>query len=222
MKPSRLLLTAAAIAAGAFACSPGFQDEASQDFDTNDGNGDSDDVDEDPDTDGDTDTAPQEDAVWWSVDGEIVVAASSADPAASRLRVGFWSAGTTLLCETDVVISGVTPLAAPDEVPVYGWWSWALAEGATPCEWPIPAALSLGIGEMDPRLAPALEANGLADRQANLYAMYAAPLGADAVYVFGVAGTAEQYAGTGTPVTLAPLPDGAYELRTLHLLPIEE
>jgi hypothetical protein len=221
MKPSRLLLPAAAIAV-AFACSSGVRDdESTQDLDTSDG-GDTDDIDEDPDTDGDTDTAPQEDPVFWSVDGEVAVAASSANAAASRITIGFWSPDTLLLCETEVVISTATPLAAPDDVPVYGWWAFALAEGATPCEWPIPASMSLGIGEMDPRLAPALEANGLADRQPNLYALYASPLASESVYVFGVAGTAEHYAGTATPVAMAPLPDGAYELRTLHLLPIEE
>ena len=42
----------------------------------------------------------------------------------------------------------------------------------------------------------------------------------DEVWLFGVAGTAEQFAGTGTIADSAPLPDGTYTLRSLYLLPM--
>lgn len=190
------------------------------------------------------DEAPAEPAQYWSLDGTLVVAGGALDVDASALYVDLWldghsvcgalppsdtgSADTDTATDADVAVPTEPDVAfasvqeAPSDVALLAWWDLALTEGAVPCEQPLPAsAVGLGLGPMDPRLYPALENAGFGDPAAAGATLYSAYLrvGSGDVWVFGVAGTTEQFAGTGAVVDTAPLPDGTYELRSLYLLP---
>lgn len=190
------------------------------------------------------DSAPPEPAQYWSLDGSLVVSGGVLDVAASTLYVDLWLDGTSVCgatpasdtgvldtaADTDVVLVPTEPEVAfageqapPSDLALLAWWDLTLSEGSAPCGQPLPAsAVGLGLGPMDARLYPALENGGFSDPAtagASLYSAYLR-VGAGDVWVFGVAGTAEQFAGTGAVADSAPLPDGTYELRSLYLLPM--
>jgi hypothetical protein len=110
-------------------------------------------------------------------------------------------------------------------VPLQSWWQIELSEPIDTCEWALdfgtaPTRYALGIGQIDSKLYPAMQANGYDPEAVSLNALYVQLDGSDTVYVFGVAGTDAQFAGTEVASDVAPLPDGTYNLDTLHLLPL--
>jgi hypothetical protein len=100
-------------------------------------------------------------------------------------------------------------------VPAFGWWSLTLDDSS--CGTFGPDTMELGIGTWDPQLAPAAEAEGLDGN--GLYTAYLRHQSGP-VFAFGVAGTAELFNQVDVPKTEGPLPDGAYQVRALHLLPM--
>lgn len=192
------------------------------------------------------DEAPPEPAQYWSLDGTLVVADGALDVDASAFYVDLWLDGSSVCgatppadtgLDTDTAVDSgdgdVIPTepdvdfagtqAPPSDLALLAWWDLTLSEGASPCDQPLPAsAVGLGLGPMDARLYPALENAGYQDPAAAGASLYSAYLrvGAGDVWVFGVAGTAEQYAGTAPVVDAGPLPDGVYTLRSLYLLPM--
>ncbi|MEZ4241900.1 MAG: hypothetical protein R3F59_38275 [Myxococcota bacterium] len=159
------------------------------------------------------------------VEGEI-------DPATATFAVTLWSDedAPLPLCVHDVPLLGAVAEAPPalDSLEtgttgaggLGGWWALDLGDGV-PDEYcdPWPArALHVGLGPYDPRLDAALDAAGLLGL--GLYGLYLQEDGDDTVYVVGVGGTAEMFAGGYGPDPEAPppLPDGAYQARSLVLM----
>lgn len=164
--------------------------------------------------------APPDTADTAPVDTDVPVDTAIVDTAAAG------DTGTPPPVESGTVplITAAVAADAPADVPAYGWWELTLAEGAAPCSTPLPTNdLRLGIGAMDTRLYPGLDAQGATDPAAYAATLYGAYVEASAdapVWVFGVAGTDDQFAGVASDVTVAPLPDGSYAIRSLFLLPI--
>jgi hypothetical protein len=174
---------------------------------------------------GDTDASTPIPATYISVDGTLTITDGAVDTAASSLILGLWSDAEPL-CPTDsddargaFAVDAATPAEAPVDVPLFGWWSLTLSPADPACSGAAPTELTLGIGAMDSRLESALAQQGYsADVADEIYGLYAAN-GTDDAFVFGVAGTPGNFAGTDAPVTSGPLPDGTYAITTLYLLP---
>jgi len=169
----------------------------------------------------DTSTGPVNQAeagVYWSVTGTVNFVDGEVVDLVSSLTI-------TVLDSARVELCGFTagaPVPAPDwttdEVELIGWWQMELSSGVAECRWQVPSLATVGLGPVDPGLQPALAASALSD--VDVYGLYVQTSDADPVYVFGVAGTTEHLSGAAQTVDLAPLPDGLYELRPLHLLPL--
>ncbi|MCB9668468.1 MAG: hypothetical protein H6734_03240 [Alphaproteobacteria bacterium] len=119
-------------------------------------------------------------------------------------------------CGTSTTLTAATPVTVPDDaVRLYGAWSFPLVRAGCPG---VPDALELGFGPLLPALYPGAERLGASTRHTR--GLYTIDRTADELVVFGLAGTSSQRAGSGTPASLVPLPDGAYALDTIYLLPL--
>lgn len=168
----------------------------------------------------DTDTAPTLEPDHFSLDGTVVITDAAAITAASTFEIGFY-AESTPVCSVTLTPTAIDPATPTDDaVTLFGWWNLTLpATTDATCPWPLPSAVAVGIGTLDSRLLPAVDASGLSESSTSLYGLYT-QYDAGPLYVYGVAGTSANFDGTATPASAAPLPDGTYELRTLHLLPL--
>ena len=188
------------------------------------------------DTDGDEDGS--DDAVtYWSLDGDLVMAQGELDLELSALTVMAHDASGAPLEDAapctlliDQALEG--PPRGDQAPPLVAWWTLTLVDaGEQPCGWTIPRAealldqeldaIALGIGDVSPVLSGPMAAAGL-DPDLQVYGLTALiPTGrGDSEAAFGLTGTAAQFAGVEGRVSSPPLPDGAYSLRTLVLLPL--
>ncbi len=168
----------------------------------------------DPTRDGDTaDSGLAVAPVWLDLDGDLVMASGVPDPLASAFRLTGRDPGLVTVCSAVGPPTAFTPVEpAPDGL--VAWWDVGMT---TEPGCALPAAFRLGIGPYDLLLDPAVAAAGVSG---TLYGMYTrAP--DDGLWIFGVAGTAENFAGTAAPVTAPPLPDATYRLEGLVLLPVD-
>ena len=158
--------------------------------------------------------------VWWSLDGSLALVGQEIDPLASTLQIDLWSADLLLLCTLDVPIDGALSVTPPaTEQALVTWWSIDHLDGTSSAscgEWPA-GTLSLGFGAYDPRLDPALDAQGLLGQ--DVFGLYLQLSPEDPVYVVGVAGTTDLLDGL-TSTTTVPLPDDQYQLESLLVLPL--
>jgi len=230
MYPWTRIGSVALLLAVAVACS---ENDLSNDRDDNDTSAqDPEDTADTAPSDGDDEAEP---AVpeWIRVDGTIVIAAGVPDPLLSSVSIEYRADpgageaadtgldGTALPCVQTPAITSFTSATAPEAEITLGWWAVALdATVDSTCPYALPHGLHLGIGDLDTQLYAAMDLDGLATTDSTLYGLYAR-IGADGapVWVYGVVGTVDQYAGASAPVTAPPLPDGTYDLRALHLLP---
>ena len=156
--------------------------------------------------------APQ----FYGVSGTFELTADEIDPILSTFDMGWFDIIGDPICDGPRGLLTATATVLDDtDVPAFGWW--ALTLDMSSCGSFGPDALELGIGAWDPQLAPAAEAAGL--NGAGLYTTYLRHQGGP-VFAFGVAGTAELFNEVTLPQTEGPLPDGAYQVRALHLLPM--
>lgn len=138
--------------------------------------------------------------------GQIVASVYSRDPATSE---------TERVCQvTSEIVGPLAVASAPaGDTEVYGLWTAPLAPTACPG---VPDEIVLGIGPLPSVLWPAAEEAHASPRLTRgLYGLDRGEL-----VVFGLAGTAEQRAGVGTPASLVPVPAGDYELSGAYLLPL--
>lgn len=200
------------------------------------------DADADPD-DSDADVRDMVEPAFWSLDGQLTVVDGQIAIDESLLVTAFQDGsgalyqdedGSSSSCELQVVEAVQGPAFDEDTDALIGWWQLTVepAEGVeVPCTRapPIPelvgdtegVQLLVGIGPLDPRLEPTVEASGLSP-DLPLYGLYVLHPSAsgDVLYVMGLAGTEDQFSGDGAVVDEAPAPDGAYTLQTLLLMPI--
>ncbi|MFK7926577.1 MAG: hypothetical protein AB8H79_00195 [Myxococcota bacterium] len=231
---AHLLLLAVALAG----CSDGEANRAVDDL-NDDGNGNTDALDTDDTAIPETYSGPS----FWSLGGIISLEDGTPSLTQTTLEASFFDSSAQPWQEDELdewqcglsiteAVSG--PAELLDGEPLVGWWQLSVdAENDEGCPWTVPSPqavgdtelsqLVIGFGPLDPRLLPSLQAAGL-DPSLDLYGLYALHPGSDgdAVYVFGVAGTDEQFAGTGTTTDEAPLLAGEYRIQTLALLPVPE
>ena len=154
----------------------------------------------------------------YSFEGTLEVLYGEVDTSLSTVQMAWYDSLAESICDGPRSLLSADQSVLEDKtVPVFSWWTLSLDESV--CGPLGPDSLEVGIGAWDPLLAPPAEVAGL-DGTA-LYAAYLRHEGS-AVFVFGVAGTAEQFNQVTPPVTEGPLPDGAYQIRPLHLLPMPQ
>lgn len=165
---------------------------------------------------GNTDAAV---AQYWSLDGNIEIVGGTIVPGESTVTVGSWSS-TGALCSVNRPIESVEPTELrDDEIALAGWWIIDLGEpDSDECTVDVPRQLGIGIGGLDSQLFPAMAAAGL-DPELDLNGLYVRRGLDESVYIFGVAGTEDQFDGEVQDDILT-LTDGTYRLQTLYLLPL--
>lgn len=151
--------------------------------------------------------------VWWTLEGTLEVTTGLPDLATSEITLGLVGRELQPLCTTPRLLTSATPLV-PGDAAIHAVWQIQLADGAG-CA--VPTRFELGLGTYDHQLDPALAASGLPVEGEALMGLY---LREDSglQYVMGIAGTPAQWAGY--PAESPPLPDGAYRVVGLHLLPL--
>ncbi len=162
-------------------------------------------------------------ATWFSLGGTLDLGDGGDRADGAELSVHFFPEDVTsldlALCSSSVVEPELVVAPSPDpDVEMAVWWEFP-APSLPDCPsaaW--PEGLAMGIGPYDPLLDPAAARLGL-DTSA-LNGLYAQVGVGGPLYIFGLVGTASQFDASGEAV-VAPLPDGLYELLTLHLLPID-
>jgi hypothetical protein len=166
-----------------------------------------------------------ESPTWSSLAGNLTIASEAVDLAESGLIWRYFDSDLGEICAIEIPLQEAEVISPPDPA-ILAWWS--LTEDpevdATNCPLARPAQLELGLGTIDPSLAPALDASDI-DDTASPYGLYArvgwSGIDEDTpLWIFGVAGTTEVYDGSVPAVTEGPLPDGTYELRALHLFAV--
>ena len=181
--------------------------------------------------DGDTgfqpaDTASDEspEPVWWSIDGQVPVQGANPVVEGASLTFSVYPAEGREggnLCATQVPAVSVAAEPAP-EAAVYAWWLLDLGIGDGACDAlgvAFPGSLHIGVGELDPNIVAVLGDAGYSDLEANLYGAYVSIEPDGELWVYGVAGTADNYGGEA-PSDALPIPDGVWEIRGIYLLPL--
>lgn len=164
-----------------------------------------------------TTTTPAPMASWVSIDGLLEVTGGEVNTDTSTLSLDFFDSELNSLCsEVRTVASATSDVSPTTEPSLFGWWYLDLAPSS--CTSDFPDLLRLGLGPWDPLLAAAADAEGL--NGDDLYGLYVQDNPLSALVVFGVAGSAAQFAGYEPPITDGDLPDSTYQLRSLYLLPI--
>lgn len=170
---------------------------------------------------GPVDTGPGfVDPTWLAWDLRLQVAGGALDPAGSSVRVELLDAALAPVCVQDLPILGASAPPSPEiGATVLGWWTLALDTGVPsgPCAPWSPRSPSFGLIPWDPRLDPAMDAQGLLGAAA--YGLVVQDDPAAEVLLVGYASTGDLLAGAEAPVAAPPLPDGAYEAHSLLALP---
>lgn len=168
-----------------------------------------------------TDTAapPIPDDSWLEVrgtfdlvDGRVAAGHLTAVVHARDANTGSLAPGCTT--ETDVTEPPATT-QPDDDVQLYGIWR--VPVNAVGCPG-IPVVLDLGLGPLPPTLFGAAEQRDASTRHTR--GLYTVDPAGPTLLALGLAGTAEQRAGSGAPASLSPLPDGEYLLEGIYLLPL--
>lgn len=155
-------------------------------------------------------------AVWVSVDGLLEVSDGQIDTATSTLSLEYFDSEMNVQCSEIRTISSAASGPAPDsDTSIFGWWFLELSTAT--CTSDLAEQLWFGLGAWDPLMAPAADADGLTGE--NLYGLYVQDNPLSPLVVFGVAGSAAQFAGNESPITEGTLPDNTYQMRSLYLLP---
>ena len=176
-----------------------------------------------------TDSETYPTPAWWSVELAFeVLAGEIVGKAGPVVTVDLWTDGEPpepLCRQTAPVVSAEAqlPPALPQfedgDVGLASWWRLDLDAGPGDVGCPAFEARTVwfGLGPYDARLDPAAAAAGLLGTP--LYGLYLSEAMDGPVYVVGVAGTAEMYAGGYAPDPEAtPVPDGLYTAESLILL----
>lgn len=184
---------------------------------------------------GDEDGAPG--APWFALSGTLLLTGGQPNAAASTFDFEFrddpalaaatpdsddtdtTGAPSTLPCIAHPRVLSLNATPVPEGEALLGWWAVTLQDRPDePCDVPVPSPMRIGIAALDPALYPAMDAQGFDTVDSTLYGLVIQYQN-HPIWSFGIAGTSANINGDAAPVTEAPLPDGEYLLRTLHLLP---
>ena len=174
---------------------------------------------------------------FWSVSGSVTLIDGAIAKNGTGLSLSIIGAESEVICSINPGMLGAPPAAVPDpSLDIWGFWTVWLApisEDDAECTdrlaTPLPTNLQLGIGHLHSLLNPAIDAAGVYDYNTasqSIYGLYIQPPIGDAfpdgspVYVFGLAGTPANLAGAQQTVVGEQLPNGVYQLETLHPLPL--
>jgi hypothetical protein len=146
----------------------------------------------------------------------------------TSMEVRLLDADRNTLCSAEVVADTVTTLQTeqfPDDA-LLGWWRiYISAPEAPSCfadeyDFPVPEALLLGVGDMDPEIRAVAGSDPSLSALDSLNAAYASLDRGDTLWVFGVAGTASAFAGEATSADEIPLPEGDWTIEPLYPFPL--
>lgn len=129
------------------------------------------------------------------------------------------------ICESLRAPISAIDVPSPDAA-IYHWWLVELPQDDGACEGAegLPTTLLLGLGALHPDIVAGLKDDADQAAAGSLYGAYIATDGvgedgqAEAIYVYGYAGTAADLAGETIPVTAPPAPDGDYSLTPVYVL----
>lgn len=171
---------------------------------------------ETPDAPTDADTGiPSVVATYWGVGGTLVIAGGAVDTAASMLQLE--TRGTECVLKATLDAANVPASRPTGAENVVSWWTCTVTpDPEATCTWPATTSFGVGLGVSDAELQPAADRVGLDATSA--YGLYLGQ-GSD-VYLVGIAGTSDVLEGAEAPVVEPPVPDGTYELVTLHGIPV--
>lgn len=168
---------------------------------------------EDADTGLDENSAFNPYPIWFGLDGVLELTDGAVDVEASEVVVTLWTEELQApVCEATVAVAAADPVD-PDPA-LHAMWEVTLETGSDCAQYGWPRSFDLGIGEPDVALAPAAAASDLAWQA--LYGLYVSAGGP--LYIYGVAGLDAHFQGEAEAT--APLADGPYVLKSLHLLPL--
>ena len=170
------------------------------------------------DTGTDTDQPPPLDPLWYSINGVLQIS-DGLPTEESQLDLSLWGTSNGVpvtTCSQSTHGIGLPSTPPQDEIDVFGFWSFNVP--SLGCVG-LPTTVSVGIGPLVPSLYPAIDSLGFSPRHTRGLYSTSGELQTE-LTVFGVAGTAQQLAGNGEPVSLFPLPDGKYQLQGVYLLPL--
>lgn len=164
-------------------------------------------------------------ATWTGLSGNLELQDGAVVLESSSLSWTYFDGDIASICSSTVALASAEVSSTPDPS-VLAWWVVTEDPDADTSDCPLrrPNQLELGLGVLDPSLAPAIDASDL-DASAAPYGLYAR-VGWDTleettpVWIFGVAGTTGAFDGSAPAVTEGPLPDGMYEMRPLHLFAV--
>lgn len=164
-----------------------------------------------------TDTDRDPEPAWFALRAVVSVLGGVpvATPAEAELTVVDADL-ETVICTVPLDVGGLVGGPASVTEGVHLWWTLPVTPKDTGCA-PLPATVRVGVGELVPDLRAQLGAVGLDDASAALYGAFA-EVDAGGVSAFGVAGTAGGFDGEGAATV--PVPDGAYTVQPLFLLPL--
>jgi len=165
-------------------------------------------------TDGDSETP-----VWWRLGATLDLLDGAIQKRDSTLDISLSGADDVVICEESLPISRATSVVATPDAVVLAWWRIAAADPTGDCaSWtsPLSTSVFLGIGDMHPDIEASLDPLDLAAVSDSLNGAYASLDGGDTVYVYGVAGTVDAYAGAVPAADALPLADGTWTVLAVY------
>ncbi len=159
---------------------------------------------------------------WRRLSAEVLVEDGSAVADESSLQVallGPEAEGFPEVCSGTWAVASLTAEPAPDDA-VLAWWQVVPGPQEGDCkDGALPASFQFGIGVLHPDVAALLAAQGWTGASEVLYGAYVRLPDPAQLWTFGYAWTREGV-DAGTPAsTTPPLPDGAWQVVPVYLLP---
>ncbi len=166
----------------------------------------------------DTGEVPTLEGDWMAVSGTIEV--FDGQPVATDITIEVQASDAEGIlnpvdCGARLVGEPIEAEQPDDEVSLFGLWRYDVDVGLCP---DLPLTFEVGLGPLLPTLWPELEEDDASVRHSR--GLYTPNSSRDGLWVFGYAGTPEQLQGVGLPVSLEPLPDGLYTVKSAYLLPL--
>ncbi len=165
---------------------------------------------------------------WWRLHADLQVSAGLLTHLGSALTVEILDQDGGLLCSEDRRVDAVDNISLRPDPAVLTWWNISVGESTGGCDavdllTALPASVFLGVGDVHPEIeavagwVDTLPPSGTA----TLNGVYARmDESQDDIWVYGLGGDAEAWAGTSGPATVTPIHDGLWTLRGIYSFPL--